>query len=157
MVMHSRTIKGVIGELLVHQAGMLNGKRGSMHIFPLMIHCFCCQQAKLWILPTIFVCKDNQYRMGTSATHSSSNTKCFMHGDNGLQVHFLLLFYLYPLKIHFIINYRSMEWISLHQNMLSNMPENGQLTMPKVKFYLNLLHTTMEDICTVSFVFSFVI
>jgi hypothetical protein len=53
--------------------------------------------------------------------------------------------------------YRSMEWISLQQNTPSNTPGNGQLTTPKVHFYLNLLHTAMEDTRTISFLFSFVV
>ncbi|KDR69217.1 hypothetical protein GALMADRAFT_256055 [Galerina marginata CBS 339.88] len=44
--------------------------------------------AKLWNLPTVFVCENNQYGMGTSSARSSSNTEYFTRGDKipGLQV-----------------------------------------------------------------------
>ncbi|PPQ87409.1 hypothetical protein CVT25_008105 [Psilocybe cyanescens] len=44
--------------------------------------------AKLWNLPTVFVCENNKYGMGTSAARSSSNTEYFKRGDKipGLQV-----------------------------------------------------------------------
>ncbi|KAG6836110.1 hypothetical protein H0H93_011222 [Arthromyces matolae] len=44
--------------------------------------------AKLWNLPTVFVCENNQYGMGTSADRSSSNTAYFTRGDTipGIQV-----------------------------------------------------------------------
>ncbi|EKM76163.1 hypothetical protein AGABI1DRAFT_115931 [Agaricus bisporus var. burnettii JB137-S8] len=44
--------------------------------------------AKLWNLPTVFVCENNKYGMGTSAERSSSNTQYFTRGDKipGLQV-----------------------------------------------------------------------
>ncbi|KAF8237490.1 pyruvate dehydrogenase e1 component alpha subunit, partial [Tricholoma matsutake] len=44
--------------------------------------------AKLWNLPTVFICENNKYGMGTSAERSSSNTEYFTRGDKipGLQV-----------------------------------------------------------------------
>lgn len=42
----------------------------------------------MWNLPTIFICENNKYGMGTSAERSSSNTEYFTRGDKipGLQV-----------------------------------------------------------------------
>ncbi|KAF9957004.1 alpha subunit of pyruvate dehydrogenase [Mortierella alpina] len=37
--------------------------------------------AKLWELPAVFVCENNQYGMGTSASRSSANTEYFKRGD----------------------------------------------------------------------------
>ncbi|KAF8163815.1 mitochondrial pyruvate dehydrogenase E1 component beta subunit [Crassisporium funariophilum] len=108
-VMRGGTIKGVIGELLGRQIGMSHGKGGSMHIFtpsffggngivgaqvPVGAGVSFAQKyrgrrtAKLWNLPTIFVCENNKYGMGTSAARSSSNTEYFTRGDKiaGLQV-----------------------------------------------------------------------
>ncbi|RDB15958.1 Pyruvate dehydrogenase E1 component subunit alpha, mitochondrial [Hypsizygus marmoreus] len=44
--------------------------------------------AKLWNLPVIFICENNQYGMGTSAERSSANTQFYTRGDTipGLQV-----------------------------------------------------------------------
>lgn len=45
-------------------------------------------KAKLWNLPTVFICENNKYGMGTSAERSSSNTEYFTRGDKipGIQV-----------------------------------------------------------------------
>ena len=42
----------------------------------------------MWNLPTVFICENNKYGMGTSAERSSSNTAYFTRGDKipGLQV-----------------------------------------------------------------------
>ncbi|TEB21875.1 mitochondrial pyruvate dehydrogenase E1 component beta subunit [Coprinellus micaceus] len=122
-VLRGGTIKGVLGELLGRQAGMSNGKGGSMHIFtptffggngivgaqvPVGAGAAFAQKyrgeknctfamygdgasnqgqvfeafnmAKLWNLPTIFVCENNNGR--------SSNTQYFTRGDRipGIQV-----------------------------------------------------------------------
>jgi pyruvate dehydrogenase E1 component alpha subunit len=37
--------------------------------------------AKLWALPTVFICENNKYGMGTSAERSSSNTDYYKRGD----------------------------------------------------------------------------
>ncbi|KAG0044834.1 alpha subunit of pyruvate dehydrogenase [Linnemannia elongata] len=37
--------------------------------------------AKLWELPAVFVCENNQYGMGTSAARSSANTDYYKRGD----------------------------------------------------------------------------
>jgi len=44
--------------------------------------------AKLWNLPSVFICENNKYGMGTSAERSSSNTAYYTRGDliPGLQV-----------------------------------------------------------------------
>ncbi|KAG0347910.1 alpha subunit of pyruvate dehydrogenase [Podila humilis] len=37
--------------------------------------------AKLWELPSVFVCENNRYGMGTAANRSSANTSYFKRGD----------------------------------------------------------------------------
>jgi len=37
--------------------------------------------AKLWNLPALFICENNQYGMGTSVSRSSMNTEFFTRGD----------------------------------------------------------------------------
>ncbi|KAF8961119.1 alpha subunit of pyruvate dehydrogenase [Entomortierella lignicola] len=37
--------------------------------------------SKLWDLPTVFVCENNRYGMGTAASRSSANTSYFKRGD----------------------------------------------------------------------------
>ena len=37
--------------------------------------------AKLWTLPALFICENNQYGMGTSVSRSSMNTEFFKRGD----------------------------------------------------------------------------
>jgi len=123
-VLRGGYLKGVLGELLGRQAGMSNGKGGSMHMFtptffggngivgaqvPVGAGISFAEKylnkktatfalygdgasnqgqvfeafnmAKLWNLPTVFVCENNKYGMGTSAARSSSNTEYFTRGD----------------------------------------------------------------------------
>ncbi|KAG6876249.1 hypothetical protein C0992_000353 [Termitomyces sp. T32_za158] len=44
--------------------------------------------AKLWDLPAVFICENNQYGMGTSSERSSANSLYYTRGDNipGIQV-----------------------------------------------------------------------
>jgi len=37
--------------------------------------------AKLWNLPALFICENNQYGMGTSVARSSMNTEFYKRGD----------------------------------------------------------------------------
>lgn len=50
--------------------------------------CLDILQAKLWELPTVFICENNQYGMGTSSERSSANPLYYTRGDNipGIQV-----------------------------------------------------------------------
>ncbi|KAF8753479.1 Acetyltransferase component of pyruvate dehydrogenase complex [Rhizoctonia solani] len=147
VVLRGGTVKGVIAELLGRQAGMSNGKGGSMHIFTpsffggngivgakyqlalglLLPKSTVSIQAKLWNLPCVFVCENNKYGMGTSAERSSSNTEYFKRGDliPGIQVN-------------------GMDIIASHQGQICSMSDPG--TTYRTREEIQRMRSTQDPI-----------
>ncbi|KAG0337025.1 alpha subunit of pyruvate dehydrogenase [Podila horticola] len=91
--MRGGSITSILAELLGRKAGISGGKGGSMHMFTpnffggngivgaqgQVFEAY--NMAKLWDLPSVFVCENNRYGMGTAANRSSANTSYFKRGD----------------------------------------------------------------------------